>query len=51
MDTDNELNSRIEEMLRVEKENKIHRMTKTDYIIAAIITAISLAGIIWGFWL
>ena len=51
MDTDSELNSRIEEMIRAEEENKIRRMTKKDYFIAAVITAISLAGIIWGFWL
>ena len=45
------LRMRIEEMIRAEEENKIRRMTKKDYIIAAVITAISLAGIIWGFWL
>ena len=51
MNTDSELNSRIEEMNLAEKDNLIRRMTKKDYIIAAVITAISLAGIIWGFWL
>ena len=51
MDRDSELNSRIEEVLKAEKENKIPRMTKKDYIIAAIITVIALIGIIGGFFL
>lgn len=51
METDKELESRIDEILRAEKENKLPRMTKRDYIIAAIITAISLLGIIGGFFL
>ena len=51
METDKELESRIDEILMAEKENKLHRMTKRDYIIAAIITAISLLGIIGGFFL
>ena len=46
-----ELESRIEEVLKVEKENKIPRMTKRDYIIAAVITVIALLGIIGGFFL
>jgi len=46
-----ELNSRIDEVLRAEKENRIPRMTKRDYIIAAVITGLSLIGIIWGFFL
>ncbi len=49
MDRDNELESRIDEILKAEKENKIPRMTKRDYIIAAVITVISLLGIIGGF--
>lgn len=51
MDRDNELESRIDEILKAEKENKIPRMTKRDYIIAAVITVISLLGIIGGFFL
>lgn len=51
METDKELESRIDEILIAEKENKLRRMTKRDYIIAAIITAISLLGIIGGFFL
>ena len=51
METNKELESRIAEVLQAEKENKIPRMTKTDYIIAAVITAITLIGIIGGFFL
>jgi hypothetical protein len=51
MDSKNELDSRIEEVLQAEKKNVIPRMTKKDYIIAAVITAVSLIGIIWGFFL
>ena len=51
MDRDNELESRIDEILKAEKENKIPRMTKTDYIIAAVITVLALLGIIGGFFL
>jgi len=51
MDKDSELESRIEEVLKAEKENKIPRMTKRDYIIAAVITAKALLGIIGGFFL
>lgn len=51
METDKELESRIDEVLRAEKENKIPRMTKRDYIIAAVITVIALLGIIGGFFL
>jgi|O1111metagenome_2_1110795.scaffolds.fasta_scaffold110286_2 hypothetical protein len=51
MNSENELESRIDEILMAEKENKLHRMTKRDYIIAAIITAISLLGIVGGFFL
>ena len=51
METDKELESRIEEVLKAEKENKIPRMTKQDYIIAAVIIVISLIGIIGGFFL
>ena len=51
MEQNKELESRIEEVLKAEKENKIPRMTKRDYIIAAVITAISLLGIIGGFFL
>ena len=51
MEKDNELESRIEEVLKAEKENKIPRMTKRDYIIAAILTLICLLGIIGGFFL
>ncbi len=51
METDKELESRIDQILRAEKDNVIPRMTKRDYIIAAIITAISLLGIIGGFFL
>lgn len=51
MNTDNELESRIDEILKAEKENLIPSMTKRDYIIAAVIIAISLLGIIGGFFL
>lgn len=51
MDNNNEIESRIEQVLQAEKENKIPRMTKRDYIIAAVITAIALLGIIGGFFL
>ena len=51
MNSENELESRIDEVLKAEKENKIPRMTKKDYIIAAVITAIALIGIIGGFFL
>ena len=51
METDKELESRIDQILQAEKDNVIPRMTKRDYIIAAIITAISLLGIVGGFFL
>jgi hypothetical protein len=51
METNKELESRIAEVLQAEKENKIPRMTKLDYIIAAVITVITLLGIIGGFFL
>ncbi len=51
MDSNSELETRIEEVLQAEKKNTIPRMTKRDYIIAAVITAISLLGIIGGFFL
>ena len=51
MDSQNELETRIDEILKAEKENKIPRMTKKDYIIAAVITVASLLGIIGGFFL
>ena len=51
MDSNSELDSRIEEVLQAEKKNVIPRMTKKDYIIAAVITLISLLGIIGGFFL
>ena len=51
MEPNKEIESRIEEVLKAEKENKIPRMTKTDYIIAAAITVIALIGIIGGFFL
>lgn len=51
METNKELESRIAEALQAEKENKIPRMTKLDYIIAAVITVITLLGIIGGFFL
>lgn len=51
MDTENEIESRIEEVLQAEKQNVVPRMTKKDYIIAAVITVISLLGIIGGFFL
>lgn len=51
MDKDSELESRIDQVLQSEKENLIPRMTKKDYIIAAVITVISLLGIIGGFFL
>ena len=40
MEQDKELESRIEEVLKAEKENQIPRMTKRDYIIAAVITIV-----------
>ena len=51
MKTNKELESRIAEVLQAEKENKIPRMTKLDYIIAAVITVMTLLGIIGGFFL
>ena len=51
MEPNKEIESRIEEVLKAEKKNKIPRMTKTDYIIAAVITVITLLGIIGGFFL
>lgn len=51
MEPNKEIGSRIEEVLKAEKENKIPRMTKTDYIIAAVITVLALLGIIGGFFL
>ena len=51
MEPNKEIESRIEEVLQAEKENKIPRMTKQDYIIAAVITVIALIGIIGGFFL
>ena len=51
MEPEKEIENRIEEVLKAEKENKIPRMTKQDYIIAAVITAIALLGIIGGFFL
>ncbi|MBQ6574683.1 MAG: hypothetical protein IJL90_01100 [Lachnospiraceae bacterium] len=51
METNKELESRIAEVLQAEKENKIPRMTKLDYIIAAVITVMTLLGIIGGFFL
>ena len=51
MDSNSELETRIEAVLQAEKKNTIPRMTKRDYIIAAVITAISLLGIIGGFFL
>ena len=50
-DSKSELDSRIEEVIQAEKKNVIPRMTKKDYIIAAVITLISLLGIIGGFFL
>lgn len=51
MDSENELETRIDEILKAEKQNTIPRMTKKDYIIAAVITVVSLIGIIGGFFL
>ena len=51
MEPNQEIESRIEEVLKAEKENRIPRMTKQDYIIAVVITAIALIGIIGGFFL
>lgn len=51
MDNNSEIESRIDQVLKAEKENQIPRMTKRDYIIAAVITAIALLGIIGGFFL
>ena len=51
MEPNKEIESRIEEVLKAEKENKIPRMTKQDYIIAAVITVMTLLGIIGGFFL
>ena len=51
MEPNKEIESRIEEVLKAEKENKIPRMTKKEYIIAAVITVIALIGIIGGFFL
>ena len=51
MEKDSELESRISQVLQSEKDNAIPRMTRKDYIIAAVITLIALAGIIGGFFL
>jgi hypothetical protein len=51
MNSENEIESRIDEILKAEKQNTIPRMTKKDYIIAAVITVVSLLGIIGGFFL
>lgn len=51
MEPNQEIESRIVEVLKAEKENRIPRMTKQDYIIAAVITVIALIGIIGGFFL
>ena len=51
MEQDKDLESRIDEILKAEKENKIPRMTKRDYIIATVITGVALLGIIGGFFL
>ena len=51
MEQDKDLESRIDEILKAEKENKIPCMTKRDYIIAAGITGVALLGIIGGFFL
>ena len=51
MNEQNELESRINAVLQAEKNNEIPRMTKRDYIIAAVITLICLLGIIGGFFL
>ncbi|MCQ2472675.1 MAG: hypothetical protein MJ098_00855 [Saccharofermentans sp.] len=51
MTNDTELESRIDEILKSEKENAIPRMTKKDYIILAVLVGLSLLGIIGGFFL
>ena len=51
MNSENEIESRIDEILKAEKQNTIPRMTMKDYIIAAVITVVSLLGIIGGFFL
>ena len=51
MNSENEIESRIDDILKAEKQNTIPRMTKKDYIIAAVITVVSLLGIIGGFFL
>lgn len=51
MNSENEIESRIDEIFKAEKQNTIPRMTKKDYIIAAVITVVSLLGIIGGFFL
>ena len=51
MEQDKELESRIDEILKAEKENNIPHMTKKDYIIAAVIIGVTLLGIIGGFFL
>ena len=51
MNSENEIESRIDEILKAEKQNTSPRMTKKDYIIAAVITVVSLLGIIGGFFL
>ena len=51
MNSENEIESRIDEILKAETQNTIPRMTKKDYIIAAVITVVSLLGIIGGFFL
>ena len=51
MNSENEIETRIDEILKAEKQNTIPRMTKKDYIIAAVITVVSLLGIIGGFFL
>jgi len=48
---DDELVSRIDEIEGYDKTDKISHMTRRDYIVAAVITLLSLLGIIGGLFL
>ena len=51
MDMNKEIESRIEKITSDEKRNIIPHMKKSDYIIAAVIIAVSLFLIVGGFFL
>ena len=48
---DNERESRIERMVKSERDDQIRQMTKTDIILAIVFIAISVIVIVAGFFL